>query len=179
MRIIVAVAGVTGYQIYTFIIRGPRLGGELKRTYFVGLVFAGRNPFDEIRRTSCERISSEPTTTPRAWYGIRSELPTKFVANSSTVQVVTGHLSRLLRFEIAKIPAMGFAFFHSSGWPATPWRILRRPWGWYNKPLPWPLAKINPFMLAGIDPLVAQRMTGWEKGENRLPEPARDELARA
>ena len=36
----------------------------------------------------------------------------------------------------------------------------------------WPLAKINPFMLAGIDPLVAQRMTGWEKGENRLPEPA-------
>jgi len=43
----------------------------------------------------------------------------------------------------------------------------------------WPLAKINPFMLAGIDPLVAQRMTGWEKGENRLPEQARAELARA
>ena len=33
----------------------------------------------------------------------------------------------------------------------------------------WPLAKINPFMLAGIDPLVAQRMTGWEKGETGCP----------
>jgi len=38
-----------------------------------------------------------------------------------------------------------------------------------NCDITWPLAKINPFMLAGIDPLVAQRMTGWEKGETGCP----------